>query len=234
MNKRNMTKKQIEALEKEKRSKLIEKNKNNTQEKLKARILSAEKFYEAKKNLHLDKTRAFRDKKKNRAINKIKKSYKNKEIDKTTIIKWWIPKQRISTKIKQKAYTEIQKYARLLRANSKGMVKLADTWQRVHRTKAQWWHIYSKKNYPQLAFNILNIRPITSNTNRIQWESTWEWRYNVLDKDDLEILHEVSEDKEKKNTVMWSQYYQDMYELYREKNKEQEKRLWKYYKFTCN
>lgn len=82
-----MSKKQLEELEKEKRSKLIEKNKNKIQEKLKARILSVEKFYEAKKNLHLDKTRTFRDKKKNRAINKIKKSYKNKEIDKTTIIK---------------------------------------------------------------------------------------------------------------------------------------------------
>lgn len=146
--------------------------------------------------------------------NKILKKLKGKEI-KPSI-----------TKIKQKAYTECQLYAKLIRADKDWMVKLADTWQMCHYSKCVAWHIYSKHNNPHMAFFITNIRPITSETNRIQWTSPWiYWAVNVLNPYNLQQLKDLSEDKILKNQLRNSNYYQEKYEYYKWENEKLLKRF---------
>ena len=73
-------------------------------------------------------------------------------------------------KIKNKAHSAVQKYAKLSKMDAEGYVTLMDTGERVKRNdpKVNAGHLYGKKNYPHLAFCLDNIRPISRRTNKKQ------------------------------------------------------------------
>ncbi len=73
-------------------------------------------------------------------------------------------------KIKNKAHSAVQKYAKLSKMDAEGYVTLMDTGERVKRNdpKVNAGHLYGKKNYPHLTFCLDNIRPISRWTNKKQ------------------------------------------------------------------
>lgn len=82
---------------------------------------------------------------------------------------------------KAKAFKLVQLLARLLRSDDKGMLRLVDTGKPAHYKQAQWWHYFSKFNHPNLAFEIMNIRPISAISNKLQWDQPWYyWKDNLL------------------------------------------------------
>ena len=82
---------------------------------------------------------------------------------------------------KAKAFKLVQLLARLLRSDDKGMLRLVDTGKPAHYKQAQWWHYFSKFNHPNLAFEIMNIRPISAISNKLQWDQPWYyWKENLL------------------------------------------------------
>lgn len=144
-------------------------------------------------------------------------------------IKWKKPLKKHQKKIKwkQKAFSEIQKYSKLSRSNNKWYVLQVDTWKVVKWNKCQWWHMYPKKNYPQLAFDINNIRPISPRWNKKQADNIADWIDNTpLKEKTKEKLKRKSKDKELKNKVKSSVDYMELYEKYRKLNDKEEKRLW--------
>lgn len=123
-------------------------------------------------------------------------------------------------KIKNKAHSAVQKYAKLSKMDAEWYVTLMDTGERVKRNdpKVNAGHLYGKKNYPHIAFDLDNIRPISRWTNKKQGDMYWyEWADNVerhiwperwLD------LTMKAENKQKKALVRDHNYYQGMYETY--------------------
>jgi len=94
-----------------------------------------------------------------------------------------IPEDKTIGKVKAKALSKIQEYCKLKRAVIiDGIIKIYvyDTMQFVVLDKkVNWWHVYSQRNYWNLAFLEDNIRPITSWGNRKQLDTTAEWRINL-------------------------------------------------------
>ena len=128
---------------------------------------------------------------------------------------------RTPAKRKQKALKEIQKYSKLSRA------VYSTEWPKVFLTdKLVWvkltstvngWHVYSQKNYPQLAFDERNIRPISSQENRRQGDTTAERKVNIP-REDREYIEERSKDKSMKRKTYTHNDYVTIYEKYKAKN----------------
>ena len=127
-----------------------------------------------------------------------------------------------------KAYTEVQRYARLVRCDSEWFLNAVDTWERLHYTKVDWWHVYSKKNYPHIAFDRYeNIRPITKATNKFQMDGYGERCRKVLSKKDEERLQKKAESVYDR-TKLTKEYYIEQYHKYKKLNKEIEEKMKKY------
>lgn len=130
--------------------------------------------------------------------------------------------------IKKMAFDKFQLYCRLSRCDKNQMLRLIDTWEFVHYKKAQWWHYFSKFNYPWIAFEIINCRPITQKTNRIQWDQEWlYWKENLIKTiwiDNFEMLIELS------NQKTWQiydyNYYHEKYNHFDKLVIWEKKRLW--------
>lgn len=130
-------------------------------------------FWEKKKQEAIEKLKDQYDRKKQNNESKINKLYKTKLNNEKRKIKWKEVKETRSIKaIKKKAFHEFQRaMVELNQSDWKVFVFDKLTWVDVN--KAVWWHIYSKFNYPHLAFDENNCRPITNYTNRIQWTLCW-------------------------------------------------------------
>lgn len=144
------------------------------------------------------------------------------------------PLKKKELSMKQKAFKEFQLYCRISRANSRWYVTMVDNLKDVHYTECQWWHFYPKHNYPHIAFNQLNCRPISRQCNRMQGDNVWErWRDNLVlitGKMPVLGLDELASDKDAKNQIFHNTYYREQYEYYKARNDEEKKRLWKYVK----
>lgn len=112
---------------------------------------------------------------------------------------------------KKEAFRLVQLLARLLRSDDKGMLRLVDTGKLVHYKQAQWWHYFSKFNHPNLAFEIMNIRPISAISNKLQWDQPWYYRKEnllaIIGEDNYTILEALS--KEPKWDLRKKDYYID-------------------------
>lgn len=120
-----------------------------------------------------------------------------------------VRKQPTLKDYKAEAFRLVQLLARLLRSDNKWMLRLVDTGKLVHYKKAQWWHFFSKKNHPNLAFEIMNIRPISAISNKLQWDQPWYyWKENLLaiiGEGNYTILEAMS--KEPKGEIRKKDYY---------------------------
>jgi hypothetical protein len=117
-----------------------------------------------------------------------------------------------------------------MRADDFGMVLQVDTGKRVHRSECVGGHIYPKGNFSHMAFNLDNIRPISSYGNKKQLDSIAD----RLDKVPLpqfvkDTLKEQSTNQLAKNQLRDTPYYKNLYEVYLCKNMEEKQRLGKYY-----
>jgi len=203
-----------------KRKKKIAQQEKKLEEKLAKRLVSEKKKYDklienqkAKIQEQYDKRLANRLKKIKTEYERMRKNKKRKVYGKKAI------QNKSNEKIKQKAFSEVQKRAKLSRTDKNWTLIRVDTWKRVHRRKVQWGHIYSKKNFPMLAFEILNIWPIGAMTNKLQWDTTADW----IDKTPLtEIekgyLKQKSENKTLKHKLLDREHYQGMYDKYKKLN----------------
>ena len=110
---------------------------------------------------------------------------------------------------KKEAFRLVQLLARLLRADDKGMLRLVDTGKPAHYKQAQWWHYFSKFNHPNIAFEIMNIRPITQQSNQQQLDKPWLYRKEnlvaIIGIDQYNILEALS--KEPKWELRKKDYY---------------------------
>lgn len=138
-----------------------------------------------------------------------------------------IPTKPDTPKARQEAYTTFQLWRRMNLADKDWMVLLTDKLTKVHYTKCVAWHIYSKVNHPNLAFEPMNVRCITNETNRKQWTSPWIFRaVNVLSWFWLDNLKKLSEDKSRKSEKRDWNYYRSITETYNELIEIEKKRLW--------
>lgn len=120
-----------------------------------------------------------------------------------------VRKQPTLKDYKAEAFRLVQLLARLLRSDDKGMLRLVDTGEIKHYKKAQWWHYFSKHNHPNLAFEIMNIRPITQQSNQQQLDKPWLYRKDnllaIIGEDNYTILEAMS--KEPKGEIRKKDYY---------------------------
>lgn len=209
-----------------KKKKEIEKKKSasNYQKKLKQRHKSIERQIvkqREKKFIILSKPISKKAKKKTKK--KIKKTFSFK-------------------KIKDLAFKEFQLYCKLFRSWSKNWkiyVLAYDIWVVCSISRVQWWHVYSKHNYPHIAFDVDNCRPILPSTNRSQFDKYWEWFCKVpLSSEAKQKLKEKAENWIRE-TLYTKKYYELKYEYYKELNRNEYARLWfeidkKSKKKTCN
>lgn len=122
-------------------------------------------------------------------------------------------KKKESINHKENAHSLVQLYARILRADNEWYVQLIDKNQRVYYKECDWWHLYPKKNYPQLAFYMANIRPQSKNSNKRQWDNYGKERESAV----LDIIWTIafgrmvalSIDKQEKSRIRDSKYYID-------------------------
>ena len=121
-------------------------------------------------------------------------------------------------KMKTMAFNKFQLYRRLSRCDKDWMLTLIDMWTRVHYKQAQWWHYFSKKIYPRIAFDTENCRPITQRTNKLQSDQEWLFRKDNLIKEmwvkRFDELQKKSKNKEDK--ILTVDYYRDMFEKFDE------------------
>ena len=161
-----------------------------------------------------------------RRIEKIKLWELDKHVRKIVNKKALKPKRLGDAKKKQQAYREVQKYSKLSRADKYWYVTLADTWKRVFWSNCQWWHYYSKYNYPQLSFDLNNIHPITATTNRLQWDNTWTrrkgWFIKAIGKQAFSELEMMSNNRTLKFQCKDRdrQFYDEMYQKYKKLNED--------------
>ena len=160
-------------------------------------------------------------KKLERRLRKINNKYKERQTKmiKLKIYHKVVEKKENIKKIKQKAFEEVQRYAKLSRLLEWWMLLQVDTWKILPWKKSQWWHIYWKKNFPHMAFKLLNIRPISQRCNKIQGdtiatriEKTW------MTKKQIKRLKDMSEDKEAKNKILDWDYYRMQHSRFKELN----------------
>jgi len=123
-------------------------------------------------------------------------------------------------KIKNKAHSAVQKYAKLSRADKDGYIITVDTMERLKRNdkSVQAGHHRPKKNYPHMAFVVDNIYPIKKWTNKRQADMIgYERKDNLMaliGADVYQLLENRANDKVLKNTLRDHNYYQQMYDKY--------------------
>jgi len=129
--------------------------------------------------------------------------------------------------LKKEAFRLVQLYARLIRCDKDGMLRLVDTGKLVHYKKSQWWHYFSKFNHPNLAFEVNNIRPITQRSNQMQWDQPWLYRKDnliwIIWQEQFDHLEAMS--KEPKGELKTKEYYQTRIDHYTPLVEEQLKRI---------
>jgi len=167
-----------------------------------------------------------------RALSKAEKQYERR---KNRQIKVKVYKKEVKLVVpkatwKSKAFKEVCKFAKLCRADSKWMVTQVDTGKLVHRSECVGGHIYPKGNFPHMAFLVNNIRPISMRWNKKQLDNIANWIDNTpLAEEDKESLKAFSKNEFAKNKLRDSQYYQEMFELYKSKNEKEIEYLGEYY-----
>lgn len=109
------------------------------------------------------------------------------------------------TKNKKEAYKWFQLYIRLLRSDEKGYLKLADNGRRVFYTNCDAGHIYSKHNFPHIAFEEINCYPISKWTNKLQGDSIWSRQRNIKTPKEIEELELLS--MKKYDRTKFDKYY---------------------------
>ena len=138
------------------------------------------------------------------------------------------PKDQTVSKVKAKALTEIQKYTKLSRAvltDNWIVIQVMDKMEQVPLdSKVNGWHVYSQRNYPNLAFDIKNIRPITSWWNRKQLDTTGERIVNLPIKIQKYLIKRSNEPKKKQ--IRNRAFYEWIIEQYKALNRVEEIRLW--------
>lgn len=139
------------------------------------------------------------------------------------------PVDKTIGKLKAKALTAIQRYAKLKRAiwsTKWPMIFLVDKMKRVELNKTvHWWHCYPQSNYRWMMFNIRNILPISSRWNKKQLDTIGDRIVN-LPKEEQEYLKEKSKEKKsEKRNMRDRKFYQEIIEKYEALNKVEEERL---------
>mgnify|MGYP007049864496 CR=1 FL=1 len=217
----------IEQNKKYKLEKKIEKLKKDYEKKLKKTQLSLEQ----KRQEHLQKMSSAINTKYDKKLARIKKKQQEQlEKKKREILGKKKLKKHTKTKSKDKAKAlkEIQKYSKLVRAKKTDkwiMVFVIDKQKRVPLDKkVNWWHCYPQSNFAQLAFDIDNIRPITSRWNKQQLDNIWEWK-KYLPKEIQEKLEKKSKNKWLKWSMRDKNFYLQIIKTYKELNSKEEKRL---------
>lgn len=128
------------------------------------------------------------------------------------------------TKIRNKAHSAVQKYAKLSKMDADGYVITVDTKERLKRNdpKVQAGHHRPKQKYPHMAFDIDNIYPITAWNNKRQGDMIgYERKDNLIaliGQAKYDMLESKANNKSLKNQVRQHQYYQTMYETYNNLN----------------
>jgi len=123
-------------------------------------------------------------------------------------------------KIKNKAHSAVQKYAKLSRADKDGYIITVDTMEKLKRNdkSVQAGHHRPKKNYPHMAFVVDNIYPIKKWTNKRQADMIgYERKDNLMaliGENVYQLLENRANDKVLKNTLRDHNYYQQMYDKY--------------------
>ena len=131
-------------------------------------------------------------------------------------------------KMKTMAFNKFQLYCRLSRCDNDWFLTLIDSWKRVHYKKAQWWHYFSKKNYPWIAFDTDNCRPISWITNKLQSDQEGLfWQRNLIS----HIWYErfdalVSRSRQKEHKILTIDYYRDMFDNFDTLVVKEKNRLW--------
>lgn len=184
-------------------------------------------------NLRKEKLELRKENELNRFENKLKKAMEVELHNLTSKRKRKMPTYSEKTKRKKKALSEFQKFAKLSRAyvnNNKICVVLMDKMKEVELSwNVHWWHCFPQWNYPQLAFDIDNCRPISWWWNRQQLD-TVGLRLENLKPSIQDYLKDKSENKQEKRSDRDSDFYIEKYNQYKILNKRECERLWISYK----
>lgn len=205
----------------------IEKMASKLEQKLIERKEKLRRYYEALAIKRKAEIENYYNKKLEKRTKKIVSEYNRKRIDKKKLILGKPIKEKVEKKSKEKskALKEIQLYSKLSRIEIRDwvlMVWLAD--KNIYtdlldvewniRSDIQWWHCYPQKNYPQLAFDINNIRPISILTNRRQKDTIGEWKKNLPTETQIHLEKKSQEIKQLRDCV----WYREQYERYKTLN----------------
>jgi len=218
----------LEQSKKNKAKQKIQKIADKLQEKLNKQAVSLRLKYEALRDLKVEEITKQYDKKLEKQLKKTIRKYEDKMIKEKKLILWQKPKAKKEKiwKVKLLAYKLYQYVRKLSLADKDWMVMLADKKTKCHRSECVAGHIYSKSWNGHMAFIDMNVRPITSETNRIQGTSPWiYWALNVLNYKELDYLKWMSENKELKNEIRDTNYYNEMIDKYKIEAIKQEERL---------
>lgn len=208
----------------------IEKSVLTNTEKYHKRCIAERMKYERLKELQVSKITIRYDKKLEKRLSKIGKIYDRSRINKKKKILGKEIKIKLPSlgKMKEKALTVIQLYAKLNRAvllTTGIRIYLYDKQIRVYLDKnVNWGHVYGQRNYPNMAFEVDNIRPISSWSNKQQWDQIAQWKEN-LPKDIQNKLWNFSKNLEAKNKLRDHKFYQWIIDKYVPLVLEEQKRL---------
>lgn len=113
-----------------------------------------------------------------------------------------------SKSVREKAFEVFQKCMRLLRADDQWYVLLMDTKQKVLRTECDGWHYFPKHNYPSIAFDEDNCRPISKRWNKQQWDQEWLlWKDNLIEEIGIRSFERLEEKKLKDKWIKRDRKY---------------------------
>lgn len=136
------------------------------------------------------------------------------------------PLKKKERSMKQKALAEFQKYCKLARCNVKtGLLTLVDTGEVVkwNDKKVNAWHYYPKHNYPHLAFDLDNCRPISRMTNKLQGDNVGLRRRPQLalamGSMNINRLDDRAKGKKAENVIYDNNFYNTMYSQLKELNR---------------
>lgn len=128
-----------------------------------------------------------------------------------------VKKKDVSKKpnYKQLAFKYFQLYIRLFYADDNGMVWLMFEQKFVHYTKCNAWHMWGKQQNWHMAFLFDNCLPISSHTNRRQWEYVWDfWKDSLIEviwQERYNKLLQIAGDTIAKNQLRDMDYYKWQY-----------------------
>lgn len=229
--KKKVTKWAIKANQIYKRKAKLEKIASDLQVKLNKRCASERLKYDKLKEIQIANINIRYDKKLEKRLSKIAREYDNRKSEKRFKVYWKVIKTKLPTlsKMKNKALSEIQLYAKLIRAWTEmwlPTVYLVDKKAATHISQSvNWWHVYGQRNYPHMAFEIDNIRPISWFSNKMQGDQIAQWKVN-LPEDIQDKLQAMSDNKSAKNELRNHTFYQNIIDKYKKLNEIEQKRLW--------